>query len=90
MNLIDFHPDFVGLTGNKEDVKETAKKYRVYYRPARTGGTASAKDYLVDHSIFIFLIDPTGKYVTHFGRESPPERCSGIILDALNSWDLSQ
>lgn len=68
-----------------------AKKYRVYFRPAKTGGSETTKsgDYLVDHSIFIFLVDPEGRYVTHFGRESTPDRCAKVIIDALESWDHS-
>lgn len=94
--VIDFHPSFVGLTGSKEEIKTTARKYRIYFRPARTLGNHSSSipdknnDYLIDHSIFFFLIDPTGQYVTHFGRESSPERCTKIILDALTSWDISK
>lgn len=88
--LKDFHPSFVGLTGSKEQVKAAARKYRVYFRPARTsGGSDSSGDYLVDHSIFFFLIDPTGQYVTHFGRDASPEKCAKIITDALHSWDIA-
>lgn len=88
--LRDFHPSFVGLTGSKDEIKAAARKYRVYYRPARTSSSDNpGRDYLVDHSIFFFLIDPSGQYVTHFGRDAPPERCAKIITDALHSWDLS-
>lgn len=88
--LKDFHPSFVGLTGTKEQVKAAARKYRVYFRPARTsGGDNNNGDYLVDHSIFFFLIDPAGQYVTHFGRDASVERCAKIVTDALHSWDIA-
>lgn len=88
---LDFHPSFVGLTGTKEEVKAAARKYRIYFRPARTSGSATdSRDYLVDHSIFFFLVDPEGKYVTHFGRDSSVEKSAKIILDALHSWDISK
>lgn len=79
----------MGLTGSPEEIKTAAKKYRVYYRPAQTGGAvpSNARDYLVDHSIFFFLIDPKGRYVTHFGRDAFPAKCANVIMDALNSWD---
>ena len=80
----------MGLTGTKEAVKAVARKYRIYFRPARTSETLSKDDYLVDHSIFLFLVDPEGNYVTHFGRESPPQRCAAVIVDALRSWDVSK
>jgi protein SCO1/2 len=78
------------LTGSKEEIKAIARKYRIYFRPAKTSSDNNDKsDYLVDHSIFFFLVDPEGHYVTHFGRESSPERCAKIITDALSSWDIS-
>lgn len=79
----------MGLTGPPEEIKAAAKKYRVYYRPAQTGGAESSntRDYLVDHSIFFFLIDPKGRYVTHFGRDASPTKCAEVITDALNSWE---
>lgn len=93
--LKDFHPKMLGLTGPQEAVKEIARKFRVYFRPAKTSGNAeesmkATKDYLIDHSIFIFLMDPDGNYLTHFGRESRPERCAKIIHDAIESWDYTQ
>lgn len=86
---LDFHPSFVGLTGSPEEIRAAAKKYRVYYRPAQTGGTASlqTRDYLVDHSIFFFLVDPRGRYVAHFGRDASPTKCAAVIADALGSWE---
>lgn len=81
----------MGLTGNKDDVKATARKYRVYFRPARTSGTATdSRDYLIDHSIFFFLVDPEGKYVTHFGRDASVSKCAQVIVEALQSWDISK
>lgn len=90
--LKDFHPDFVGLWGSKEEIKNLARKYRVYFRPARTSGDneTGSKDYLVDHSIFFFLVDPEGNYVSHFSRESTPERCAKVIQDSLFAWDMTK
>jgi cytochrome oxidase Cu insertion factor (SCO1/SenC/PrrC family) len=52
--LEDFHPDIVGLTGTHEEIKQTCKEYRVYFStpPKVTPG----EDYLVDHSIYFFLM----------------------------------
>lgn len=53
----DFHPDYVFLTGTPEQVQRMAKKYRVYMSKA---DETEEGDYLVDHSIVIYLHDAAG------------------------------
>lgn len=60
-----------GLTGTPEQIAAAAKAYRVYYQAVRDD--ASASDYLVDHSAFIYLMDREGRYLTHFSRGDTPE-----------------
>ncbi|AWU93212.1 SCO family protein [Azospirillum ramasamyi] len=57
-----FHPRLVGLTGTEEQVREAARAYRVYYAkaPMKDG---KPEDYLMDHSSFIYLMGPDGKFV---------------------------
>ena len=78
---IDFG-DFVSLTGSSEAIKSVAKNFRIYYRPT---ATSSNGDYLIDHSIFFYLMGPDGKFICNFGRESSAEACSKIILKEMNS-----
>ena len=59
-----FGPNFVGLTGSPEAIAAAAKAYRVAY--SKVENKASADDYSVDHSALAYLIDPEGRYVTHF------------------------
>ena len=82
----------MGLTGSEEEVRAAARKFRVYYKPAKTSGDPNTKsnDYLVDHSIFFFLIDPEGQYVTHFGRDSSPSTCAEQIFQELKNWQPSK
>jgi protein SCO1/2 len=85
--LKDFHPSIVGITGGMDDVKAAAKLFRVYFKAARTSASAKpGEDYLVDHSIFYYLMDPEGRYVTHFGRDTRPEECAAVIKEALEAW----
>ena len=55
--VAEFHPRMIGLTGGMEAVKQVSKKYRVYF--SKTG--ESSTDYLVDHSIIHYFIDPAGE-----------------------------
>ena len=59
-----FGPNFVGLTGSPEAIAAAAKAYRVSY--AKVEDKESAADYGVDHSALVYLMDPKGRYVTHF------------------------
>jgi protein SCO1/2 len=59
-----FGPNFVGLTGSPEAIAAAAKAYRVSY--AKVENKESAGDYSVDHSALVYLMDPEGRYVTHF------------------------
>lgn len=52
--LAEFHPDFIGLTGSHEQIKDTCKAYRVYFSTPKD--VAPGQDYLVDHSIYFYLM----------------------------------
>jgi protein SCO1/2 len=59
-----FGPNFVGLTGSPEAIAAAAKAYRVAY--SKVENKESPGDYSVDHSALVYLMDPEGRYVTHF------------------------
>jgi protein SCO1 len=59
-----FGPNFVGLTGSPEAIAAAAKAYRVAY--SKVENKDSTGDYSVDHSALAYLMDPEGRYVTHF------------------------
>lgn len=65
--LEDFHPSIIGLTGTYEQVKNVCKKYRVYF--STPPDVKPGQDYLVDHSIFFYLMDCEGNFVDVIGRE---------------------
>jgi cytochrome oxidase Cu insertion factor (SCO1/SenC/PrrC family) len=44
----------VGLTGSWEDIKQTCKYFRVYF--STPPNVKPGQDYLVDHSIFFYLM----------------------------------
>ncbi|TFK28649.1 h-sco1 [Coprinopsis marcescibilis] len=82
--LEDFHPSFIGLFGDYDATKAICKKYRVYFS---TPANADPKgDYLVDHSIFVYLMDPQGKFVDAFGQSVPQEDVVEKINKEVNDW----
>ena len=65
--LADFHPAIMGLTGSWEAVKNVCKKFRVYF--STPPDVKPGQDYLVDHSIFFYLMDSEGQFVDVIGKE---------------------
>ncbi|MEP0337066.1 MAG: SCO family protein [Alphaproteobacteria bacterium] len=77
-----FHPSIVGLTGTPEQIKQTAKAYRVYY--AKVTDKDGDKDaYLMDHSSVIYLMGPDGKFLTHFSTQTDAETMAAKIKSLL-------
>ena len=76
----NFHPRMVGLTGTKEQIAQVAKAYRVFYQKA-AGPTPD--DYLMDHTLLIYLMDGDGKYLTHFGPDATPDQMADEIRKHL-------
>lgn len=77
----DFHPDFVFLTGSPEQVKQMAKKYRVYV--SKADETVDG-DYLVDHSIVVYFHDDTGDLLDCFTQSMRPNDIIEKILEKVS------
>jgi cytochrome oxidase Cu insertion factor (SCO1/SenC/PrrC family) len=83
----NFHKRFIGLTGTPEEIKQAARSYRVYY--AKAEDSTSALGYLMDHTAFIYLMNPQGEYVTHFTPTTPAEKIASGIEKAMASGGFS-
>ncbi len=72
-----FHPRIVGLTGSTQQIAAVARNYRAYSAHHKTG--TGAEDYVVDHSTYIYIMDPQGKFVRGLDIDGP----AGRIADTL-------
>lgn len=81
----EFHPRFVGLTGTDEQVQQAAKAYRIYISRSIPAGD-NDQDYLVDHSIFFFLMDPQGNFMDFFGRNATADEIAQHITKTVRTW----
>jgi len=77
--LVNFHPRMLGLTGSVEQVQAAAKAYRVYFAKA----TGAERDYLVDHTSIVYLMDRQGRYLTHFGANVRGDQMAAAIKKFL-------
>lgn len=92
----------MGLTGSYDAVKAACKSYRVYFStpPNTKPGTCLLSahfdlivyelclgdDYLVDHSIFFYLMDPAGNFVEAFGKTSVAHDVIHTFVEARKDW----
>jgi protein SCO1/2 len=80
--LKDYSPHFIGLTGTREQVGEMCKHYRVYFSQGpKVGG-----DYIVDHAIIMYLINPNGEFVDYYGRNKNAKEMSFAIEQHMNAF----
>lgn len=77
-----FHKGFVGLAGTEAQVRHTAKQYRVYY--SRDDGEGD--EYLVDHSIITYLMDPNGEFVEFYGKNSSAAEMAARVEGRMLAW----
>lgn len=80
--LRDFHPDFVGLAGTPDQVQHITKQFRVYISSGQTAeGDA---DYLVDHSVVIYLVDGRNKFVEFYATSQSIDTIQQRLLQAID------
>lgn len=82
--LAEFHPDILGMTGTWQEVKDVCKAYRVYF--STPPDVKPGEDYLVDHSIYFYLMDPEGDFVEAIGRNFTVDAAAKVINDHVADW----
>ncbi|XP_076904853.1 protein SCO1 homolog 1, mitochondrial-like [Bidens hawaiensis] len=78
----EFHPKLIGLTGDPEEIKKAARAYRVYYMKTEEEGS----DYLVDHSIIMYLMDPNMEFVKFFGKNNDVDALTDGIINEIKQY----
>jgi cytochrome oxidase Cu insertion factor (SCO1/SenC/PrrC family) len=71
-----FHPRLVALTGALRELEELGRAYGVFFAKVPMGPRG---EYLMDHTGFVYLIGPDGKYLEHFESDASV----GELVDAL-------
>ncbi len=78
--LKSFDPRIGGLTGSVAQTEATVKTYRIYVERQKAQGDGS---YLVDHSSYVYLMDPQGKFVDVIEGATPPAQMAEWLRKSM-------
>lgn len=81
--LSEFSDKIVGLTGTWEELNKILKAFKVYFS---MGPKDEDGDYVVDHSIITYLMNPQGKYEAHFARSKTNVQMANAIEKEMKNW----
>lgn len=79
--ITHFHPRMVALTGEKPAIQQAIKAYKVY--ASKREVEEAADGYVMDHSGYLYLMDPNGAYITHFPHTIAPEALADQLQTAI-------
>lgn len=68
--LTAFDPRIVGITGDKKEMEETLRSYKIFFKQVELEGG----DYTMDHTASIYLMNAKGQFVRSiaYGEDSVP------------------
>ena len=75
------HPKMIGLTGSIDQIKNVAKKYRVYFKKQNNG---DLENYVVDHTAFTYLVLPEIGFVDFFRRDLTAKQLADKVSCFMN------
>ncbi len=79
-NYVKAFSRIVGLTGTPDQIAAVAREYRVYFSKDET---AQERDDQLDHSAFVYLMNPQGKLAQVFGGATPNDQIAARLRQLI-------
>jgi protein SCO1/2 len=81
-----FHPRIIGLTGSATQIAAAAQSHRAYYAKVLMfeGDKLIEDEYAMDHSAYLYLMDPEGVYATVFASTDMADDIAEKIRGIMN------
>jgi protein SCO1/2 len=76
-----FDPRIVGLTGSPQQIDAVTQEYGAYAARHKTG--PGPEDYLLDHSTYLYVMDPAGKFVRAFDADTLGDRIADVLRELM-------
>jgi protein SCO1/2 len=78
--MANYPPSFIALTGTAEQLAPVHKAYHVYAQVVDDPGSQKdSKNYIMDHSSIVFVMDRQGRFVTSFNHQTPPAQIAAML-----------
>ncbi|KAM8845944.1 protein SCO1 homolog, mitochondrial [Spinachia spinachia] len=79
----EFSPKLIGLTGPTERIEEVSRAYRVYHSQ---GPKDEDGDYIVDHTIIMYLVAPDGEFEQYFGQNKTATEITNSAMAHMRKY----
>ncbi|XP_056262717.1 protein SCO1 homolog, mitochondrial-like [Pseudoliparis swirei] len=79
----EFSPKLIGLTGPAAQIEQVSRAFRVYYS---RGPKDEDNDYIVDHTIIMYLVGPDGEFAEYFGQNKRTAEISSSIAAHMRKF----
>ncbi|XP_037332597.2 protein SCO1 homolog, mitochondrial [Pungitius pungitius] len=79
----EFSPKLIGLTGPKDRIEDVSRAFRVYYSQ---GPKDEDNDYIVDHTIIMYLVAPDGEFEQYFGQNKTAAEITNSVAAHMRKY----